>query len=86
MFYYGDIDAGGFYIINHLREKTKISFKPLCMGIQELKKYRANAKPLTCNDVKRLEKMKDDIKFLEFKNVIEFMLINNIKLEQEAEE
>lgn len=85
-FHYGDIDAGGFYIINHLREKTKISFKPLCMGIQELKKYRANAKPLTCNDVKRLEKMKDDIKFLEFKNVIEFMLINNIKLEQEAEE
>lgn len=84
-FHYGDIDAGGFYILNHLRIKTKIHFKPYMMGITELNEFNNCCKALTSNDRLRLEKMKIDAAFVEFRNVLEYMLTNNVKLEQEAE-
>jgi hypothetical protein len=84
-FHYGDIDAGGFYILNHLRNKTNIKFEPYMMGIEELKKYKNNCKTLTNNDKKRLNSMLENDGFVEFKDTIKYMLINNIKLEQEAE-
>jgi len=84
-YHYGDIDAGGFYILNHLRNKTGIDFKPYKMGVDELIKYRANCKKLTENDKKRLQAMLIDSAFEEFKDVISYMLTNDIKLEQEAE-
>lgn len=83
--HYGDIDAGGFYILNHLRIKTGIVFKPFMMGIDELTKYRTNCRELTINDRARLSKLKSDLAFSEFFETIDFMLNNNIKLEQEAE-
>lgn len=84
-FHYGDIDAGGFYILNHLRNKTGIKFQPFMMSIIELEKFKNNCKILTSNDKTRLMKMEIDPAFLEFKPTILFMLRNNIKLEQEAE-
>lgn len=84
-FHYGDIDAGGFYILNHLRNKTNIEFRPYMMSITELEKFRNNCKALTSNDKTRLIKMEIEPAFLEFKQTILFMLKNNIKLEQEAE-
>jgi len=84
-FHYGDIDAGGFYILNHLRNKTGIKFQPFMMSIIELEKFKNNCKTLTSNDKARLMKMEIDPAFLEFKPTILFMLRNNIKLEQEAE-
>jgi len=84
-YHYGDIDAGGFYILNHLREKTFIGFKPYMMGIEELQKYKDSCKTLTSNDKNRLNKMIEDSRFFEFKPVVEYMVKNNIKLEQEAE-
>lgn len=83
--HYGDIDAGGFYILNHLRIKTGIAFKPFMMGIDELTKYRTNCRELTVNDRARLSKLKSDLAFSVFFETIDFMLNNNIKLEQEAE-
>lgn len=84
-FHYGDIDAGGFYILNHLRNKTGIKFQPFMMSIIELEKFKNNCKTLTSNDKTRLMKMEIDPAFIEFKPTILFMLRNNIKLEQEAE-
>lgn len=84
-YHYGDIDAGGFYILNHLRKKTGINFKSFMMGIDELEKYHDNCKKLTLNDKKRLNLMLEDTDFNEFKETITYMLNNNIKLEQEAE-
>lgn len=84
-FHYGDIDAGGFYILNHLRKKTDIKFKSFMMGIDELEKYYDNCKKLTLNDKKRLNLMLENTDFNEFKDTITHMLNNNIKLEQEAE-
>lgn len=78
--HYGDIDAGGFYILLHLRKKTGIDFKPYCMDIETLKKYANYTKKLTENDRKRLECLKES----EFCDVVSYMLNNNCKLEQEA--
>ena len=84
-FHYGDIDAGGFYILNHLRNKTRIPFKPFMMSVIELEHFKENCKSLTSNDKLRLTKMNCDSDFNEFRDVISYMLLHGIKLEQEAE-
>ena len=54
-FHYGDIDAGGFYILLHLRKKTGIDFKPYHMDIDTLRKYQKYTKRLSDNDIRRLK-------------------------------
>ena len=80
--HFGDIDAGGFYILEHLKRKTGIPFVSLNMNIVTLEKYMEHTKKLTVNDRKRLEmlfnKLEND------REVVEFMLDNDCKLEQEA--
>ena len=90
-FHFGDIDAGGFYILNHLREKTGIRFKPVYMEKEILEEFRAFTKPLAQSDRKRLENLlekyadEDDREYAEIcSEAVEYMLINNCKLEQEA--
>jgi hypothetical protein len=79
-FHFGDIDAGGFYILEHLRKKTLIDFVPYKMDVQTLLKYKKYAKKITENDRNRLERLLG----LEFDEVIQLMLREGLKLEQEA--
>lgn len=79
-YHFGDIDAGGFYILEHLRKTTDVDFSPYKMDIETLKTYKKYTKPLTNNDRKRLTKLI----YSQYNEVIEYMLENNIKLEQEA--
>ena len=81
-FHFGDIDAGGFYIFEHLKRKTKIPFKMLSMDIATLEKYKTNWISLTDNDKKRLLKLSTDN--CDYSKLIDFMLANNCKLEQET--
>ena len=78
--HFGDIDAGGFYILKHLRNKTGIHFFPMNMNVQTLEQYKSSLKTLTAEDRNRLEHFLDDE---EFKNVARYMLDNNCKLERE---
>jgi len=79
-YHYGDIDAGGFYILLNLREKTGIHFFPYQMDTDTLRQYSAYTKPLTDNDRKRLKNLVNS----EFSDTAAYMLENNCKLEQEA--
>ena len=79
-YHFGDIDAGGFYILLHLRRKTGVPFQPYKMDISTLKDNLLYTKKLTDNDRTRLGNLLDS----EFKDTISFMLENNCKLEQEA--
>ncbi len=79
-YHYGDIDAGGFYILLDLRRKTGIPFAPLNMNLETIKKYRDYTKKLTENDRTRLKNLLGG----EFDEVINYMLENDCKLEQEA--
>ncbi len=78
--HFGDIDAGGFYILNHLKEKTGIAFIPYFMDVPTLKKYKRNWESLTDNDKLRLHKLLES----PYKETVKFMLDNNCKLEQES--
>ena len=78
--HYGDIDAGGLYILQHLRRKTGINFLPFCMDVKTLSDNLQYSKPLTENDRKRLLPLIET----EFDEVVDYMLKNNCKLEQEA--
>ncbi|MTK13669.1 MAG: DUF2399 domain-containing protein [Clostridiaceae bacterium] len=79
-YHFGDIDAGGFYILQHLKHKTGVDFKTFKMDIETLKSYSKYTKPLTENDRDRLSKLIEG----EHCMVIKYMLENNCKLEQEA--
>lgn len=78
-YHFGDIDAGGFYIYYHLKEKTQIPFEMLGMDIPTLQHYQAYCKSLTQNDRRRLEKLQEKYHL----EVISYMLKHNCKLEQE---
>lgn len=78
--HFGDIDAGGLYILKHLRNRTGIEFVPMYMDVETLKKYDSCVKPLTKEDLARLKRLKEDT---EFDNLISYMLEHNCKLEQE---
>lgn len=79
-YHFGDIDAGGFHILLHLRAKTGVNFMPYRMGIPELQHFKEYTKPLTDNDKKRLRALLDS----EFADTVNYMIEHNCKLEQEA--
>lgn len=78
--HFGDIDAGGFYILEHLRNRTEIPFEAFCMDTQTLKDYFKYTKTLSKSDRTRLTSMLGS----EFDATIRFMLDHDCKLEQEA--
>lgn len=79
-FHFGDIDAGGFYILEHLKRETGVDFKPYKMDVDTMKMYAEFTRPLTENDRARLLKLTNS----EYNKVALYMLENNCKLEQEA--
>lgn len=83
----GDIDWGGFNIYFDLVEKTGINFELFNMDIETLKKYQEYTKPLTETDKRNLISLKEKDKVKENSSIsetIDYMLQNNLKLEQEA--
>jgi len=79
-YHFGDIDAGGFYIFEHLKRSTGVNFKPYKMNLDTLRQYHNFSKSLTETDKERLKRLKGST----FDKVIDYMLENNCKLEQEA--
>lgn len=80
--HFGDIDAGGLYIHEHLCRVTEIPFRLYRMSRRELESpnFQTCLKPLTQQDrirLKSLEKRK------EYRELVTYMLEHNVKLEQE---
>ena len=90
--HFGDIDAGGFYILEHLKEKTGIPFLSMFMNVNTIKQYKEQSKTLTVKDRERIanllnrieSKTKEDSSIEDYSDVLHFMLDYNCKLEQEA--
>lgn len=80
--HFGDIDAGGFYIHDHLCRVTEIPFGLDRMSVRELKDERFSGclQELTENDKKRLGALLDRA---EYRETAQYMLEKNVKLEQE---
>lgn len=79
-YHFGDIDAGGILIFEDLKNKTNIEFKAYMMDIKTLELHKEYWIDLTSNDKARLKKLSNG----QFRELIDFMLKNNCKLEQEA--
>lgn len=90
--HFGDIDAGGFYILEHLKRKTGIAFRSLHMNVAALRQYEADQKSLTENDRKRLQQLRETLQeqkrrgecVEDYGEVIDYMMRKGCKLEQEA--
>ncbi len=90
--HFGDIDAGGFYILEHLKEKTGIPFTSMFMDVNTMKQYKKQSRSLTVKDRERIinllkkleDKMEADSSIEDYSDVLRFMLDNDCKLEQEA--
>ena len=79
-YHFGDIDPDGYYILEHLRKGTGIDFEPLYMNVFELTKYAQYCKELTDKDRVKADNLIVQEKYVE---VLQYMLNNNCKLEQE---
>lgn len=80
--HFGDIDAGGFYIHEHLCRVTEIPFELDRMSVKELEDERFSGclQELTENDKKRLGALLDRE---EYRETAQYMLEKDVKLEQE---
>ncbi len=78
--HFGDIDAGGFFIHEHLCSATGIPFRLYKMSVEQLQdeRYRPCLQKLTANDRKRLRTLTG-----QYREVAEYMLAHGVKLEQE---
>lgn len=79
-YHFGDIDPDGFMILERLKKRTGIDFRPYHMGIEDLKKYAAFAKPLEKNDIVKAVHLSERGVYPE---IMQYMLKHNVKLEQE---
>lgn len=79
-YHFGDIDPDGFFILKNLIEKTGIPFTPLYMDVEQLRKYQKYCKHLEKNDTVKAQTL---IELGFCREVMEFMLENDCKLEQE---
>jgi putative uncharacterized protein (fragment) len=84
-FHKGDLDVYGFLILENLKEKTGIPFAPLMMDATTLERfYNAGLyKELTVTDIKMIE-AKKCTDLIAYKDVLQYMLDNNCKVEQES--
>ena len=78
----GDIDAGGFYILNHLIEDTDIPFKGRNMDVLTLENSDFTV-TLTDKEKERISKLRNIGNLCEYKEVFDYMLKKGVKLEQE---
>ncbi len=84
-FHEGDLDVYGFLILENLKAKTNIPFKPLMMDVETIERfYQAGLyKELTANDKKIIKSNKDG-DLSSYRDVLEFMIQHNCKVEQES--
>lgn len=84
-YHFGDIDYGGFSILDHLITNLNINIKAYNMSITELKKYKTNLINISDNNyIVKLKTLlnKDNLK--PHYETIKYMINNKVKLEQES--
>jgi hypothetical protein len=84
--HFGDIDYGGFMIIDHLIRSTGIDIKPYRMDIGTLKRYGQYCKHIG-NDHRYMHKLESLLSLetlASLQDTIRYMISNKVILEQEA--
>lgn len=81
---WADMDYGGFNILSMLRREILTSIQPYKMDIETFEKHAHLARPLTQNDVRNLQRLLKRRELHDLVPVIEHLLHQELKLEQEA--
>lgn len=79
--HFGDIDPDGFMIFENLKNKTGIEFRTMHMSVEELQIYEKYTKTLNAQDIKKAQTLISRGVFIE---EMQYMIKNNVKLEQEV--
>ena len=84
-YHFGDIDVGGFRILNALNSSTGIPFQPFEMSVEVLsdERYRNCLVTLTDDEVYNLSLMISSPLYSDYIPVLEYMITHKVKLEQE---
>lgn len=85
LYHYGDIDYGGFNILADLRSRVTKEIKTYNMDLKTLIKYKESHIPI--NDKSYIENLKTLLSnelLRDSYNVIEYMIKNKVRLEQES--
>ncbi|HEY8889643.1 MAG TPA: Wadjet anti-phage system protein JetD domain-containing protein [Clostridium sp.] len=84
-YHWGDIDLGGFRILNHLKKMTGIPFKAYLMDGETLVKYKDHLKLIDKESyLDSLRGMLQDSDYEEHFEAIKYMIENRVRLEQEV--
>jgi hypothetical protein len=81
---WADIDYGGLNILTQLRRQVSPRFTPYRMDVATLKTHSKWAHPLSKNDERNLTQLRQQAPLNDMVALIEYMLLEGIKLEQEA--
>jgi hypothetical protein len=81
---WADIDYGGLNILAQLRQQVSTRFAPYCMDSHTLDKHARWAHPLSATYNRNLTRLKGHPFLTDMASLIDDMLLQEIKLEQEA--
>ena len=81
---WADIDYGGLNILAQLRRMVSAQFTPHRMDIATLAAHARWGQPLTVNDRRNLTRLRQHADLVDMTALIDWMLLEEIKLEQEA--
>ncbi len=84
-YHFGDIDYGGFTILNNLMEELELPIKTINMDIETFKKNIQYTQSFDDDKyIERLKSLLDKPLLKEYYEVIQFMIDNKVWLEQES--
>jgi hypothetical protein len=83
-FHWGDCDAGGLRILAHLRASLSTQIGALAMNAELIQEHQYATQPLTPNDRTSLTQLRAMPVLSDCVELIDFLLENDCKLEQEA--
>ena len=84
LYVWADLDYGGLNILSQLRRTVSPRFRPYRMDAATLEAFTYWGQPLTTRDRRNLKRLRDDPHLADMVDVIDALLIGEIKLEQEA--
>ena len=84
VFYWGDIDMGGFNMFCRLKENIFPSVLPYNMDRQSFEQYKAKGLPRNALYINKIAKLKESGRYAMFSDVIELIIENGVTVEQEA--
>ena len=84
VFYWGDIDMGGFNMFCRLRDNIFPDLLPYKMDKQSFERYKTMGFPRNALYLNKIARLKECAKYAVFSDVIDLIIESGVTVEQEA--